>query len=83
MLFLFPRENRVSLWMKDTWLSLDMLFLDKKGKIVYIKENAEPNSTDFIGPEVPVRAALELRGGSADRHDIKVGDYVVYPAFKK
>jgi len=83
MLFLFPGSKRVTMWMKNTYLSLDLLFMNRQGKIDYIAARATPLSEDIIGPSDPEFAVLELNGGAADRLGIKVGDFVLHPSFKR
>jgi uncharacterized membrane protein (UPF0127 family) len=82
MLFLFERELPVLMWMKDTPMPLDMLFIDSTGRIVYIAPNATPYSTRQIGARKPVRAVLELKGGTAGLRGITAGDRVIYPSFR-
>ncbi len=74
MLFDFGSERPVKMWMKNTLIPLDMLFIDKKGKIVYIAENTEPLSLDFIEAGVPVRYVLEIGGGESKANGITAGD---------
>ena len=74
MLFDFGYEKPVKMWMKDTLIPLDMLFIDKKGKIVYIAENTKPLSLDFIEAEMPIRYVLEINGGGSKVNGIATGD---------
>lgn len=83
MLFMFPENQRVSMWMKNTYISLDLLFLNAQGKIDYIAASATPESTAIIGPPTPEYAVLELKGGACERLGIKVGDVVLHANFKK
>jgi uncharacterized membrane protein (UPF0127 family) len=83
MLFMFPENRPVSMWMKNTYVSLDLLFLDARGKIDYIAARAAPLSETIIGPSTAEYAVLELKGGACDRFGIKVGDVVVHKNFKK
>jgi len=83
MLFLFPENKRVTMWMKNTYLSLDLLFMNRLGKIEYIAARATPLSEAIIGPPDPEFAVLELNGGAAMRFGIKVGDFVLHPGFKR
>ena len=83
MLFMFPENKPVSMWMKNTYVSLDLLFLNAQGKIDYIAENATPRSEAIIGPRTPEFAVLELKGGACERFGIKVGDKVLHKNFKK
>lgn len=83
MLFLFPENRRVSMWMKNTYVSLDLLFVDGTGKIDYIAASATPKSEAIIGPPTPEYAVLELKGGACDRFGIKPGDVILHKNFKK
>lgn len=83
MLFMFPENKRVSMWMKNTYVSLDLLFLDARGKIDFIAERAAPQSEAIIGPPTPEYAVLELKGGACERFGVKVGDKVLHKNFKK
>ncbi|MBO0664395.1 DUF192 domain-containing protein [Jiella sp. MQZ9-1] len=74
MLFRFDETRDVAMWMKNTLIPLDMLFMDEHGKIVTIKTNAQPLSLDIIPSERPVRYVLELNGGAAARYDVSLGD---------
>jgi len=82
MLFVFPNNPRVTMWMKNTYIPLDMLFMNKRGIIEYIVANATPLSEAIIGPPGPEYAVLELNGGACERLGIKVGDTVIHSAFR-
>ncbi len=74
-------KEPISMWMKDTYISLDMVFIDKYGTIFWIYENAEPMSTMLIlPPEIPA-AVLEVNAGDAQKFNIRVGDTVKHPWF--
>lgn len=79
MLFIYGQPQQVVMWMKDTPLSLDMFFINRRGIIRKIEERTEPNSTRKISAGGRVVAVLELSGGSAKRLGIKAGDRVVLP----
>lgn len=81
MLFDFGQSRPASMWMKNTLIPLDMLFMDETGKVVAIARNAVPRSTRSLGPGVPVRAVLELPGGRARELGIEPGDIVRHPIF--
>jgi len=83
MLFLFPENKRVTMWMKNTYIPLDLLFMNRLGKIDYIAARATPLSEAIIGPPGPEFAVLELNGGAAMRLGIAVGDFVLHPSFKR
>lgn len=79
MLFLYPEEQAVSFWMKNTLIPLDMLFLKADGRIAHIAHNAVPLDETPIESEAPVKAVLEVNGGTANALGIKEGDRVDYP----
>jgi uncharacterized membrane protein (UPF0127 family) len=81
MLFDFFHEQPVTFWMKNTLIPLDMVFIAGDGTIKHIHANAMPLSTDTIPSEFPVRAVLEINGGSARLLGIKPGDKVKHPIF--
>ena len=75
--------NKVTaMWMKDTKLSLDMLFLTKEGVVYWIKENAQPYSEELIVAPFPAAAVLEINAGDVAKHQIKIGQRVKHPLFK-
>ncbi len=81
MLFDFFQEMPVSFWMKNTLIPLDMLFIAGDGTVKHIHANAVPLTTDPIPSQFPVRAVLEINGGSAALLGIKPGDKVRHPIF--
>ena len=81
MLFDFGRTAPVSMWMRNTFIPLDMLFIEADGRIARIVADTEPLSDAVIGSGGPVRAVLELAGGSSAELGIAVGDRVVHPIF--
>jgi hypothetical protein len=81
MLFDFHRDQEVSFWMQNTYIPLDMLFIRGDGRILRIAENAEPLSTRTIPSGGPVRAVLEVIGGTARKLGIAPGDRVAHPIF--
>ncbi len=83
MLFDFGRVEPVSMWMQNTYLSLDMLFIRPDGTIARIAANTEPLSTRTIPSGESVLAVLELNAGTAARLGIKAGDRVEHPVFKR
>jgi uncharacterized protein len=70
-----------TMWMRNTLIPLDMLFVDAQGRIVNIQERAVPQSDDVIASAAPVRAVIELNGGTAARLGIEPGDKVQHPIF--
>ena len=81
MLFDFHREQEVSFWMRNTYIPLDMVFIRGDGRILRIAENTEPLSTRLIPSGGPVRAVLEVIGGTARKLGIAPGDRVASPIF--
>ena len=81
MLFNFKETRSVSMWMKNTPLSLDMIFTDDRGKVLYVARNTVPYSEDIISPGVPVYAVLEVKAGTAHRLKIKPGDRLITAIF--
>jgi len=81
MLFDFHQEAPVSFWMKNTLIPLDMVFIAADGTVKHVHANAVPLSTDAIPSLYPVRAVLEINGGSAALLGIKPGDKVRHPIF--
>ena len=74
MLFKFEQSRQVLMWMKNTPLPLDMLFIDEAGAIIRIAKETTPFSEAIIPSGGPVRYVLELNAGTADRHGISAGD---------
>ena len=81
MLFDFGHPTMAAFWMKNTLIPLDMLFVGQDGRIVNIRERAVPLALDTIAAAAPVRAVVELNGGTTARLGIKPGDRVIYPIF--
>jgi uncharacterized protein len=81
MLFDFKSPTPATMWMKNTLIPLDMLFVDARGRIVNIRERTVPGSLEAIAAAAPVRAVIELNGGTATRLGIRSGDRVVFPIF--
>ncbi len=83
MLFDFARVQPISMWMQNTYIPLDMIFIRPDGTIARIAENAEPLSTRTVPSGEPVLAVLEVIGGTAARLGLKPGDRVEHPLFVK
>lgn len=81
MLFDFGRPQHASMWMRNTYVPLDMLFIDADGRITQIAANTQPLSDKVVASREPVRAVLELRGGVSAKLGIKPGDRVIHPLF--
>ncbi|SLN76964.1 DUF192 domain-containing protein [Oceanibacterium hippocampi] len=81
MLFLYAREGEIAMWMKNTLIPLDMIFIDAGGIIVDIHRRAVPHSTATIASRRPALAVLEVNGGLTERLGIRPGDRVRHHAF--
>lgn len=81
MIFDLSSVGPVAMWMKDTKIPLDMLFMDETGKVVWIYENAVPFSEEQIIPPMPVFAVVEINAGEVQKNGIKVGDMVKHSFF--
>ena len=81
MLFLYRTSQPVTMWMKNTFIPLDMLFVAADGRIVRIAQRTVPHSIQTVPSGGPVIAVLELNGGTAERLGIRTGDRIVHPAF--
>ena len=82
MLFDFKQDQNVTMWMKNTYISLDMIFIRADGRIHRIAEGTEPESTKIIAAGAPVRAVLEVVAGTAKKLGIRPGDRVAHPLFR-
>jgi uncharacterized membrane protein (UPF0127 family) len=80
MIFFFERDADHGFWMKNTPLSLDMIFISAEGRIVGIAADTRPFSLESVRGGAPARAVLEVRSGFARRHGLKPGDRVAYEA---
>lgn len=78
MLFIFEGEAQRSFWMKDTFVSLDMIFVSKEGEIVYIERGTTPLSMEPVSPANPASAVLEVNAGWCERNGVNAGDKVNY-----
>jgi uncharacterized membrane protein (UPF0127 family) len=79
MLFLFPHQEPLSFWMKNTPLPLDIIFIDTTRTIVGIAQNTTPFSEKMLPSGKPAQFVLEVNGGFCQRHGIAVGDRVQLP----
>jgi hypothetical protein len=81
MLFDFERTEPVSMWMQNTYIPLDMIFIRADGTIARIAENTEPLSTRTIPSGEPVLSVLEVNAGTAARIGLRPGHRVEHPLF--
>ena len=78
MLFIFPKEDNYSFWMKNTLIPLDIIWLDSSYKVVYIKENTPPCATktcEAYTPDKKAKYVVEVNGGWVKKREVLVGDY--------
>ncbi len=78
MVFVYQEVQRISMWMKNTLIPLDMVFIGDSGKIIKIAERTTPMSQEIIASGGPVKSVLELNGGTASRLGIRPGDRVTF-----
>jgi uncharacterized membrane protein (UPF0127 family) len=83
MLFDFHHETPVMMWMKNTYLPLDMIFVSRQGIVTHVAPDTTPLSEDVISSGGPAYAVIELNAGVAKRIGLKAGDEVRHPAFKR
>lgn len=81
MLFVYPQEQEIRMWMRNTLIPLDMIFVASDGRIVHIAEETVPLSEKVISSGGPARAVIEVGGGTARRLAIRPGDRVRHPLF--
>ena len=81
MLFIYKSERVVRMWMKNTFIPLDMLFLDKNGFITHLVKETRPLSLEIISSMGNVLGVLELLGGTSEKLGIRIGDRVEHVAF--
>ena len=78
MLFIYSKPQKIKMWMKNTYIPLDVLFLDNKMKVVDFKENLKPHdvNTNHIS-KIKCKYAIELNGGSIKKNNIKNGTIII------
>lgn len=79
MLFVYEYAQEITMWMKNTYIPLDMVFLRSDGSVLRIAEQTEPLSEEIIASQGPARFVLELAGGAARRMGLKPGDRLRHP----
>lgn len=79
MLFRFDQTSVVSMWMKNTLIPLDMVFVDAGGVVRHVHRDAIPGSLEIISSRVPVRFVLEINAGEADKYGLAPGDVLKHP----
>lgn len=83
MLFIYDPPQPATMWMRNTLIPLDIVFISVDGCVHRIESNAEPFSETLIPSDGDVAAVLELNGGEADKIGLKRGDKVIYPGLAK
>ena len=83
MLFIYDPPQQATMWMKNTFIPLDMVFIDPDSRVRRIESHAEPFSETLIPSEGEVVAVLELNAGEAEKIGLKQGDKVVYPGLAR
>jgi uncharacterized membrane protein (UPF0127 family) len=81
MLFIYPSPRPMSMWMKNTFLPLDMVFVNAKGRVIRVVENTVPQSLDTIDSGGAALGVIELKGGTAAKLNLRTGAEVIHPAF--
>jgi uncharacterized membrane protein (UPF0127 family) len=79
MLFLYSPPQPAAMWMRNTLIPLDMVFIAPDGSVLRIESNTEPLSTTVIPSDGDISAVLELNAGQADKIGLRRGDKVIYP----
>lgn len=82
MIFEFDESREVAMWMKNTYISLDMAFIDDDGIIVNIAEHTEPLSLAQVRSNGKVKAVLEVNAGELSKRGVKAGDQIHHTIFK-
>ena len=82
MLFIFDPARKISMWLKNTLIPLDLIFIDISGRVVQIEENTQPMSDNLISSIYPVRAILEINSGVSKKMGISLGDFVINSFFE-
>lgn len=80
MLFLYPEKQIIKMWMKNTLIPLDMIFINNNGKIIDIFKMTIPKDLTPIGPNVKLKGVLEINGGLTSYLNINKGDFIIHPS---
>ena len=78
MLFVFPSESKVSMWMKNTLISLDIIFISKNNKIVDIIKNTKTMTKEILTSSIKAKYALEINAGLVKKLNIKIGNNIYF-----
>ena len=83
MLFDFETPRIITMWMRNTPLPLDMIFISETGRVVHVAENTVPFSEAIVSSRYPALSVLEVNAGTAERIGIRTGDRVLHPLFEQ
>jgi uncharacterized membrane protein (UPF0127 family) len=83
MLFDFGRDQEIRMWMKNTLIPLDMIFIQSDGRIHRIEQNTKPGSLRLISSNGPVRAVLEVRAGTSKKYGVAPSHRVIHQLFSQ
>jgi len=78
MLFIFPIEDFRSFYMKNTFIALDIIYIDKNGEIVSFQYDAQPLDESALPSNIPAQYVLEIKAGLAEKYDLQIDDKIVY-----
>lgn len=81
MIFIYPEPRPISMWMKNTFIPLDMVFVSAEGRVAQVVENTKPHSLETVQSSAPALAVIELKGGTARKLNIRAGALVEHAAF--
>ena len=79
MLFVFDPPRELTMWMKNTFISLDMIFVDEEGRVAHVARNTTPMSEKIISSRGPAMAVIELNAGVTEKIGLQLGDRVLFP----
>jgi uncharacterized protein len=82
MIFIYPQDQEITMWMKNTYISLDMIFLKRDGTVLRVERNTEPLSERVISSGDIAGAVVEMIAGSAERLAVKRGDKIEFAGLK-
>jgi uncharacterized membrane protein (UPF0127 family) len=83
MLFVYPQEQMIGMWMKNTYIPLDMLFVAADGRVIRVAENTTPHSLATVASEGAALGVIELKGGTAAKLGIRAGARIEHSAFNQ
>lgn len=82
MLFIYPTAQPIGMWMKNTFIALDMLFVDRQGKVIRVAHDTVPFSLETVHSGGAAQGVIELPAGTARALNITAGARVLHPAFQ-